>query len=199
MTPAEEAAVSDIMVQSFAVPSGDVRTWLEKAGWDQVRVVRGAKGPAAACLLIPMGQWVGGRAVPTVGIAGVGSRPDQRGQGSAKALMQAVLNEARGQGVALSTLYPATDSVYRRVGYERAGTRWTCVLLKELPVLPLQDVAGTLADADEPAAEAAYASGRACYSGGPTCGAAPAVNGAHPRPLMSSADPLASKGWCGFS
>jgi predicted acetyltransferase len=38
--------------------------------------------------------------------------------------MQRLLHELRGQGFPLSVLYPATQTLYRRVGYEQAGARY---------------------------------------------------------------------------
>jgi predicted acetyltransferase len=48
-----------------------------------------------------------------------------RGQGVARALMMRILEELKELSVPLSTLYPATQAPYRRVGYEQAGVRLT--------------------------------------------------------------------------
>ena len=71
--------------------------------------------------LIPMGQWFGGRAVPMTGIGSVGIEPAERASGAGTAFMRTVLEELHSSGVALSTLFPATQTVYRRCGYESAG------------------------------------------------------------------------------
>jgi predicted acetyltransferase len=59
-----------------------------------------------------------------VGIGGVGVAPARRGRGTATRLMQASLRELRGQGAPLVSLYPATQPLYRRVGFEQAGSRF---------------------------------------------------------------------------
>jgi predicted acetyltransferase len=69
-----------------------------------------------------MGQWFGGRSIPMVGIGGVGVDAQDRSTGLASALMRAVLEELNANGCALSALYPATQPVYRRAGYELAGS-----------------------------------------------------------------------------
>jgi predicted acetyltransferase len=87
-----------------------------------LRIVRRDGRVAGGLVLIPMGQWFGGRSVPMVGIGGVGIDPQERASGLASALMRSVVSELHTGGYALSALYPATVPVYRRVGYELAGT-----------------------------------------------------------------------------
>ncbi|PTL83671.1 enhanced intracellular survival protein Eis [Vitiosangium sp. GDMCC 1.1324] len=122
----ELAAAEDIVCQAFAMPPEEGRVWRQKieAGGAQLRVLRQG-GPVAATLIhFSMGQWFGGRRIPLVGIAGVGVAPARRGQGSGVRLMQACLQELRGQGVPLVGLYPSTQPLYRRVGFEQAGSRF---------------------------------------------------------------------------
>ncbi len=71
--------------------------------------------------LIPMGQWFGGRSVPMTGINRVTVAPEYRSSGIASALLRQMLVKLETDGVALSVLYPATQPVYRRVGYDQAG------------------------------------------------------------------------------
>ena len=87
-----------------------------------LRIVRRGRTVAGGLTLIPMGQWFGGRSVPMVGIGGVGIDPQQRAGGLASALMRSVVEELHANGCALSALYPATQPVYKRVGYELAGS-----------------------------------------------------------------------------
>jgi predicted acetyltransferase len=122
----ELAAVLDIVAQAFATPPEEMRGWPQKleAGAAQLRVLREGGTVAASLVQIPMGQWFSGRRVPMVGIGAVGVAPARRGQGTATRLMQASLRELRGQGVPLVCLYPATQPLYRRVGFEQAGSRF---------------------------------------------------------------------------
>ncbi len=122
----ELAAVEDIVSQAFGMPLEEMTPWRQKveAGGGQLRVLREGGSVAATSVLIPMGQWWGGHQVPMVGIGGVGVAPARRGQGTATRLMQAALRDIRGRGVPLSVLYPATQPLYRRVGFEQAGSRF---------------------------------------------------------------------------
>lgn len=123
---AELAAARDIVGQAFGTNPDDALAWMQKvppeAAW--LRVLREGGSVAATTVLIPMGQWFGGRAVRMGGISGVGVAPARRGQGAATRLMQASLHELRREGFPLSGLYPATQPVYRRVGFEQAGSRF---------------------------------------------------------------------------
>jgi len=56
------------------------------------------------------------------GIASVATLPERRGGGIASDLMRSVMRAARRDGKAIATLYPATVTVYRRLGFEYAGT-----------------------------------------------------------------------------
>ncbi|MET0402825.1 MAG: GNAT family N-acetyltransferase [Cystobacter sp.] len=119
----ERSQVEDILVQSFAMTPESSRAWLRKAeatgAW--VEVLREKGAVTATASLIPMGQWWWGRRVPVGGVAGVGVAPAHRGQGTAGRLMLACLQEMRARGCVLSALYPATQPLYRRAGFEQAG------------------------------------------------------------------------------
>jgi predicted acetyltransferase len=116
--------VADIMAQAFAMTPTESTTWVEKVGVPNLRVLRQQGMLAATAVPIPMGQWFGGRRVGMAGVGGVGVAPSARGGGTATRLMQRLLHELRGQGFPLSVLYPATQTLYRRVGYEQAGARY---------------------------------------------------------------------------
>lgn len=108
--------------------------WFEKAGHDNLRVW--ADGPVKAGLFyVPMGQFFGGASVPMMGIAGVGVRSDALRQGHATAMMSAALREMAERGYGISTLYASTLSLYRRVGYEPAGSRFIARLRpQDIPI-----------------------------------------------------------------
>ncbi|MGA3220741.1 MAG: GNAT family N-acetyltransferase [Acidimicrobiales bacterium] len=59
---------------------------------------------------IAFGQWLGGQQVPCAGIGAVAVLPEYRGQGAARALVSELLAEERGNGMAVSALYPAMRS-----------------------------------------------------------------------------------------
>ncbi len=66
----------------------------------------------------------GGRPVPASQVSGLSIGAEHRGRGAASELLRAYLEEAHDRGASISTLYPATVPLYRRAGYEYAGT-WT--------------------------------------------------------------------------
>lgn len=120
----ELAAVADIISQSFAMTPAEGVSWVEKTGSTSLRVLREKESVTATALPIPMGQFFHGRRVTMAGVGGVGVAPGARGQGAATRLMRHTLQEMRDMGFALSVLYPATQPLYRRVGYELAGSRF---------------------------------------------------------------------------
>jgi len=54
--------------------------------------------------------------------------PEDRGQGIGRLLMTALLEEMAARGYPLSVLYPATMPLYRSLGWELAGSRYTAVI-----------------------------------------------------------------------
>jgi predicted acetyltransferase len=97
--------------------------WLAREGRENIRVARVDGSIAGGLILQRMGQWFGGRSVPMSAVRCVGVGPEHRASGVASHLMRAALVEMKDAGVAISTLFPATQPVYRRAGYERAGLR----------------------------------------------------------------------------
>ncbi|HZO17129.1 MAG TPA: GNAT family N-acetyltransferase [Polyangiaceae bacterium] len=118
----DRSALGKILGVSFGFDPEASKGWFEKAGFDNVRVLRDESGIIGGLLLIPMGQFFGGRSVPMVGFAGVGVTPSARGTGAATQLMHHAIRELAAQRVPLSCLYPATLPLYRRAGYEIAGS-----------------------------------------------------------------------------
>ncbi|MEQ4204815.1 GNAT family N-acetyltransferase [Actinopolymorpha sp. B17G11] len=69
-----------------------------------------------------LGQWFGGRRVPMGGVGGVAVDPAYRGRGVASALIRRALGQMRERGEVLSTLFPMNHTLYRRHGWEVAGS-----------------------------------------------------------------------------
>lgn len=153
----ELAAAADIMVHSYAMAPADATTWTQRVGLSGLRLLREGGQVAGTLVFISMGQWYGGRNVPIVGVGGVGVSPVHRGHGTATRLMQSLVRDARESGAPLSALYPATQPLYRRVGYEHAGVRQE--IRVQVPSIDVQE--RTLAlrpieERDEPAITACY-------------------------------------------
>jgi predicted acetyltransferase len=159
--PADYQALAPIIGWAFGDDVRSALEWLKRAEPGSVRVA-GRQGKVEAGLVeVAMGQWFQARCVPLLGIAGVAVAPEARGQGVAIALLAASLRAARERNVALSMLYPSTYALYRKAGYELAGSfhRFTLQLRqlqrarREPALAGLQVESGA---GSEPAVEALY-------------------------------------------
>lgn len=119
----DEDALREILTQSFHFPADKWARFADRIGRDNLRLLRRRGKVVAGLGFYPMGQWFGGRSVPAWGVCAVGVAAEARGGGAAADLMTGFLREVRGRGIALSTLYPSTQTLYRKVGYEQAGVR----------------------------------------------------------------------------
>jgi predicted acetyltransferase len=90
------------------------RRWL--AAFDGPRLV-------AAARYHEMRQCWHGRWQPMAGVASVMVAPEDRGRGTGRALMTALLELIASRGYLISALYPATSAIYRSLGWEIAGVR----------------------------------------------------------------------------
>lgn len=68
-------------------------------------------------------QCFGGRALDSAGVSAVTVLPEARGAGNAAAMMRQFVRDLRKQGCPLSVLHPSTYGLYRKAGYEAAGSR----------------------------------------------------------------------------
>lgn len=107
--------------RTYRMSAEDGDSWAENVTLSNVRIAKRGGRPIGGMTLRPMGQWFGGRPVRMTGISAVGIEPAERARGSGTEFMRAVVEELRTSGVPLSTLYPATQTIYRRCGYELAG------------------------------------------------------------------------------
>jgi predicted acetyltransferase len=89
------------------------------------RVVRRGHVIAGGLVNLPMGMFFGGKSVPVAAITGVAIAPEHRGSGAATHLMRELVREAHRDGTPISALYPATQPLYRKAGYELAGAYYT--------------------------------------------------------------------------
>lgn len=121
---AERLRVGEVLAEAFAFPAVDAPGWFAFAGHENVRRFREGGAIVGGLLLIPMGQYFGGRSVRLGGFSGVAVAPWARGQGVATRMMAAALQELRQEGFPLAGLYPTTQPFYRRVGFEQAGARF---------------------------------------------------------------------------
>ncbi|MCC6908443.1 MAG: GNAT family N-acetyltransferase [Phycisphaerales bacterium] len=124
----ERAALGEILRQTFNFLRERVPQFFEVSGHENLRVLRHGGSVVGGLVIVHMGQYFGGRSVKMAGIAAVGIDPHMRGQGAASALMGAAVREMHGMGYPITSLYPATQPLYQRAGYEQAGTFYRCIL-----------------------------------------------------------------------
>lgn len=111
-----------ILSQCFNSPLSEWLVYLNRIGLENFRVVRQGEQIAGGLAVIEMGQWFGGCCVPMAGLAAVGIPPEYRGMGAAVELLTQTLKEIQAKQLPISVLYPATQYLYRQVGYEQGGT-----------------------------------------------------------------------------
>ncbi len=133
VNPQDVQQLGDILNQCF-IELDENESYINRIGVENLRILHQNEQIAGGVALISMGQWWGGVSIPMTGIAAVGIAPQYRGSGAAIALMQHTVKELYENGVPISVLYPATQRLYRKVGYEQAGA--TCIW--EIPALSIQ-------------------------------------------------------------
>lgn len=155
--PEELEALAPIVGWAFGGGASRALDWLRSAGLPHVRVAKLERRLVGGLVEIPMGQWFGAQSVPTLGLAGVAVAPEARGRAVALGLVRDTLRGARQQGVALSTLYPSTFRLYRKAGYELAGSHCRFTLqLQKLPRAARPRAVEALDDTAQPALESLY-------------------------------------------
>lgn len=120
----EVARFGEIVAEGFAIPPTQPATWFALAGHENIRTYRHDGEIAGGFVLVPMAQFWGGRSVRMCGFAGVAISPHMRGRGVATRMMQEGLRELRAAGWPTAGLFPATQPLYRRAGFEQAGARF---------------------------------------------------------------------------
>lgn len=135
-------AVGRLIGHAFAVSSKVGPTAVEQAGPANARVICDGPEVVGTALLLPMGQFFGQRRVSMTGIAGVAVAPHAQRKGVATHLLRNALRELAGDGVGLSALFASNHGLYRKVGFECAGSRFRGVL--DPRRLGVREISGTL-------------------------------------------------------
>ncbi|MBX3406755.1 MAG: GNAT family N-acetyltransferase [Phycisphaeraceae bacterium] len=120
----ECAAFAHVLAHSFGRTDAEAADWVALHDRASIRILCRSGEVEGGLILIHMGQYFNGAPIPMVGIQGVGVAPGARGRGVASELMQRCLREFHSEGTPLSSLYPANQTLYRRLGYEQAGHRF---------------------------------------------------------------------------
>jgi predicted acetyltransferase len=120
--PKESQRLGEILCQCFNGSSSDWPYYSNNIGQENFRVIQQGGEVVGGLAILHIGQWFGSQRIPLAGIASVGVPPEHRGTGVAAELMTQTLKELHANEVPLSALYAATQRLYRKVGYEQAGT-----------------------------------------------------------------------------
>ena len=138
MARAEEhraLVVQDARAFGDSTASTSIDRSMARTRLEELRVLE--EDGARLGLLLARSQPVfwGGRPVPAGQVSGLSVGAEHRGRGVATELLRAYLAEVHERGAAISTLFPAAVHLYRRSGYEYAGT-WTLyqAAARHLPV-----------------------------------------------------------------
>lgn len=154
---AELDAYARIACEAFGVAPELLPLYFDQVGRENVRVARDGREVVGGLVVIPAGQFFGGRSIRMGGVALVATAAHRRGTGAATELLRAMLREQRTLGVPISALYPATVKLYRRSGYEIAGVAGEAKLTASgLDVRERELVARPMTDADDAAVRAIY-------------------------------------------
>jgi predicted acetyltransferase len=110
---------AEVDAESFAGHAATNMRWLAAAAPHvplRLAVIEGEI--VGGYMLLPVGQFFGGRSVPAQAVTAVAVHPASRRRGVAGALMRDCVALAREQGAALAPLHAATVRLYRRWGWE---------------------------------------------------------------------------------
>ena len=150
----------DLDADAFHAPEERRELW--RTRMDPARIVGAFQGDRLLAMtnVLEFGQYFGKRAVPMGGLASVAVVPDARGGGLAGRVIQRCLEEMRDRGEAISSLFPATTSLYRTWGWELGGSyglrRVSARRLREVP-RPAGGASRPLRPEDWPGVCACYA------------------------------------------
>lgn len=126
-----------ILQASFNPPDGGSLRWIERQGVEVCRVLKRGPTMVAGLMILDMGQYFGGQSLANGGISAVGVAPEARGAGVARVLMEQAMKELHQRQIPLSALYAATQTLYRKSGFEQAGTSATFTM--DLRIDPVRE------------------------------------------------------------
>ncbi|MEM7227917.1 MAG: GNAT family N-acetyltransferase [Planctomycetota bacterium] len=132
-----------------------------------MRLIRADGDIVGGLIIHELGQYFGGQRIDMGGIATVAIHPTARGCGAATVLMNEAMRELHRTGAApISSLFPATQVLYRRSGFERAGATWrTSLNVPRINVRERHVTVRTTQPDDEPAIRALQQADAADHNG----------------------------------
>ncbi len=156
--PAQLTDVPDIealLGMAFGFTPSRSAEYLAHVGTDAFFVAKTGGRPAACAALLDTRHRFGGQWVPAASIAHVAIAPEARGQGLARPLVDALCGVASSRGAAMVTLFASARPVYRKCGFELAGSEM--IYEAETQALPIRtDLEFRRVKLDDPAIWRAY-------------------------------------------
>ncbi len=110
-----------VFAQALFFSEAEGSVWVDREGRDLIRVARIDGVIVGGWTAQPMGMFFGGRRIPLAGVRAVGVSAAHRSVGVAGTMMREAVDEAHRNNIPLAALYPATQPVYRKAGFELAG------------------------------------------------------------------------------
>ena len=159
--PEELDTILRLLCDAFALPYDAAHGIFHSDPYfalENKRVLR-VEGQVVSCLsLIERECWIGRAVVPLAGIAGVVTRPDERGKGYATRLLTDTLTTLRERGYPLCGLVPSDAGFYRRLGWENAAFSYRYLTAPQnLPAYPEARCVRPMRPEDLPRIENSYA------------------------------------------
>lgn len=127
----ERLAFAHLFMQSLVGNAPAGTEWYERIdrrafGQGDTWITREGDRVVGGLVVFDLGQHWGGRSLPCAAVSAVAVAPDRRGHGIARQFMTHALRHAREQGRPIAALYPATQGLYRKLGFELAGISMMC-------------------------------------------------------------------------
>jgi predicted acetyltransferase len=156
----ELRAVWAMLCRAFGWNVADYDRFASGSPIDRVLAVFVGDEPVACARIRPFGQFFGGRRLAMGGFSPVGVAAEHRGRGYGSLVTAAHFPRLRDEGEVIAGLYPATTTLYRKVGFELAGV-WG---IREIRTRELQRVPPARGVPTRRASETDHGAIEACYA-----------------------------------
>jgi len=123
LDPDDRTQFRDVVFPTLNIPFDVWEPFSKRLGIENYRALKSNGRIVAGMGIYRMGQWFGGNCLECGGVTVVGVAPEARGKGAAEFLVGSSLKELYHVGTPLAALYASTQRLYRKVGFEQAGTR----------------------------------------------------------------------------
>ncbi|MCA9076671.1 MAG: GNAT family N-acetyltransferase [Planctomycetaceae bacterium] len=125
LTPDTEDAFHNTVGRTFRFAEGYWETFKRRIGAENLRTVHLDGRVVGGLGFYAAGQWFGGRVIPCAAVAAVGISPEVRGGGAAEYQMRSLVEELHSAGTPVACLFASTQRLYRKTGFEHAGSRYS--------------------------------------------------------------------------